>query len=224
MLKNKELVLFDFCDTIVKGQSEELFSNFLNKKRGLFSYLTYRILLKYYAITNKKDLLSRKLFKLKHFVGAEKEFFQRNSQEFVANILENRLNKVVFKILKSHIKNDSRVIIISGGYSIYINEFIKYLDLNVEVIGTELEFINNKFTGKIINNQECLSEVKLKLLKDKLEDDWYSIDFKNSYAYSDHKSDIPLLNIVGNSYIIHFGQDISWKKKDWNVIELETLK
>ena len=38
-------------------------------------------------------------------------------------------------------------------------------------------------------------------------------DLDHSYAYSDHISDIPLLNLTGHGVVVNFGQDISWALK-----------
>ena len=70
-------------------------------------------------------------------------------------------------------------------------------------------------TGKAIG-QVCIGNYKKELTL-KLADE-LSIDLKNSYAYGDNQSDIPLLKLVGNpvavqpsSKLKEFAQNNNWQ-------------
>lgn len=96
----------------------------------------------------------------------------------------------------------------SGGFSEYIKEYAKIYDIDY-VIATDLEFIDGKATGKI-DGIDCMGINKIEKIRSIIDLDKY--DLLNSFAYSDHISDIPLLSFVGNGIVVDFGEDTKWAK------------
>jgi HAD superfamily hydrolase (TIGR01490 family) len=128
------------------------------------------------------------------------------AKDYVENELIAKENKKVVKQLLWHKKQGHIVVIVSGGFNEYINYYAKKYDVD-HVIATELEISNGKFTGKI-SGIDCMGINKIEKLKNSISLNEY--DLENSYAYSDHISDIPLLSLVGNGVGVDFGQDTRW--------------
>jgi phosphatidylglycerophosphatase C len=206
----KKLALFDFCETIINLQTADAYINYLyNNSKSLrsLSIEIVRLLLK-----NSRLLygLNHKQFQLLQIKGLLINKVSTLTNQFVNDILnQNILEKSLLK-LQEHQDKGHHVIVVSGGFTPYIKEFMKNYNVN-DVIATDLETIGNQFTGKI-DGLNCMGTNKLIKLKQYINTDEY--DLKNSYAYSDSKSDLPLLQFVGNGYAVNNGQNNTvWAKK-----------
>ena len=55
-----------------------------------------------------------------------------------------------------------------------------------------------------MDGKNCKGEEKVRRLKTVLKEKNIEADFKNSYMFSDSLSDKPLLDLVGNPYLINY--------------------
>ncbi|MBT2159070.1 haloacid dehalogenase-like hydrolase [Clostridioides difficile] len=88
-------------------------------------------------------------------------------------------------------------------------KYFKYYGLADEVIGTE--FFMKIQDIKINSLEKTVRELKSKRIKAVLGKLGIEIDYENSYAYSDSKSDLPMLSLTKNAFLV--------SKKDGEVIE-----
>jgi len=108
-------------------------------------------------------------------------------------------------------QQDCSIWILSGGYDIYIKYFVHEFKLD-GLVSSQIKFSNtHKCLGKL-SGIDCLSENKIVLFAKQV--DLGSIDLKNSYAYSDSETDLPMLKLVGNGIVIskYFSQE--WAAKN----------
>ena len=106
------------------------------------------------------------------------------------------------------------VILISASPEFYINEFYAIDDVDF-IIGTRFTFENGKFVRKMSGNN-CKRDEKVVRLKEYLKKNNIEADFENSYMFSDSLSDLPLLDLVGNPYLINYKKNhkieiLRWK-------------
>lgn len=65
--------------------------------------------------------------------------------------------------------------------------------------------------------ENCKGEEKVRRLKEYLQEHNIEVDYKNSYMFSDSLSDKPLLDLVGNAYLINYKKNnknykiLNWK-------------
>ena len=101
--------------------------------------------------------------------------------------------------LESHLRKSEIVVFVSGSFSALLDPIAKELSVK-EIISTELEVVNNRYTGKIIGETTIGEGKYIKMLG-------YSsnkkIDLDSSYAYADDISDIQMLSVVGFPRIIN---------------------
>ncbi|MFH0987660.1 MAG: HAD family hydrolase [Patescibacteria group bacterium] len=128
------------------------------------------------------------------------------------------LNKKVYSKLESHKKEGFLTILTSGSLENLLKIVTDYLE-NDLAVGTELEIINGKFTGKIVEPL-CFGEGKIEKLKSFLEKKNLDIDFKESFAYSDSIFDLPLLELVGHPVAVNPDKDLLKiaKRKNWQIV------
>jgi len=116
---------------------------------------------------------------------------------WVANVyMLEMLHQDVVDILNQH-KRSGHVVMIASGASSELLEIIgKELGVH-NVIGTKLEVIDSRYTGRTIK-PACFAENKVKLLEEYIDQNGLEIDLPSSFAYTDTVFDIPLLKLVGN--------------------------
>jgi len=213
----KILAIFDFCDTLIGMQTANKFVTLAyqhNKRIDTIANEFIRL------IGRKSGILfgnRHKKWQLKQIKGMSVEKMQKVVKEYVDNELIPKENKKIVEKLIWHKKEGHTVVIVSGGFSEYIRYYATRYNVDY-VIATDLEVKNGKYTGKI-DGIDCMGINKIKKLRNVLNLEDY--DLESSFAYSDHISDIPLLCLVGNSYVVNFGQDIEWAKlMEYEVIDV----
>jgi len=92
--------------------------------------------------------------------------------------------------------------------------------LNIDfVIGTELEVVKDRFSGKVIP-PFCFGREKAEKVRKFLSGNGLMINFKESFAYSDSFFDLPLLELVGNPVVVEPDKKLLKiaKQRDWQII------
>jgi len=138
---------------------------------------------------------------LKLLKGVEFQILDKFAQEYFLNDVKNNFNKQVFNIIDEIKKTnkDAKIIIVSGGYNIYIKYIAEYIGA-YRYVTSELEFKDNKFTGKIVYD-DCMGIYKvLKLFQSGLLEE---IDFNKTAIISDSSSDMPLFSLGRYKYVVN---------------------
>lgn len=209
----KSFYIFDFCETIVGCQTGDMFIKFcLNKKKKYLSTFLFYFYCSFPFLIYNRLLgkVSPKTLKVKLLKGIDKEELEFFSKEFSIYLRANFLFREVYDFLLNKSENNC-VVVISGGYSCYIERFFEDLN-NVDVIATELEFEESRLTGKIAG-LDCLGSNKIAKLRSRYNLKTIFTEFDASYFYSDHISDLPLLLIVDYGVVISRGAEQEWAKK-----------
>lgn len=196
---DKAAVFFDLDLTIT---NVDTFRYFLRKHYILSPVrIHYSFYIFIFGMLRKLRLISLKSFKENALIGL-KRMSKMEVTELGHTIFERNLKKHIraeaIKQIELHKKKGDIVYIVSASPDIYVRAFSEYLDCD-GYFCTELEFIDDIFTGNI-NGNDLIGHEK----KEKIEEFTATkgIVLKNAYAYSDHDADIPLLNIVGNPVAI----------------------
>ena len=206
MKKGNIIAIFDFCDTLIGMQTANRFITLCYKENKNFITICNEF---FRRILRKMGLLygnKHKKWQLKQIKGLSIESVKGLAIKYVNEELLPIQNKAVVERMLWHKKQGHKIAILSGGFSEYIKEYAKIYGIDF-VIATDLETKNGVFTGRILG-LDCMGENKIKKIRQDLNLD--NFDLSNSYAYSDHFSDMPLLNLVGHGIVVNFGQDIGW--------------
>ena len=151
------------------------------------------------------------------FYGIKKEEMDKYAAEFYRSIVANRLHKSVIEALLAHQKSGHIVVVVSGGFEVYLKHFAKSYGIDY-LISTKLEFKNGIFTSKIAGD-ECLGDKKVELLGSELNLKEKEFDLKNSFCYSDSRSDMPLFSLVGNKIVVKNAQSTDWIGDEFKVLK-----
>jgi len=186
----KDLVIFDVDNTIINGQSQQLFLNFLHEKKyvSLFYYVRitiWFILYKLGIVKNPKVTMEYAFYFIKDKTVEDIEVL---TDSFFNSVLKNKIYPDVLKIIKKHQEQDQEIILISNAADVIIKKLADYLHIK-NFLSTKLEVTNNRYTGNIIGDIMYGSN-KCKALKNYVQSK--NLVFENSWSYADHDSDIPL--------------------------------
>jgi len=199
--KMKELVIFDVDNTIVKGQSQELFLNFLYKNGyiPIFYYLRIMVWFIFYKLGLVKNPLSIMKYAFVFVKNKEVTEIDIIAEKFFENVLKKRIYPESIDIIKEHQKNGREVILVSNAADILVEKIAKYLNVS-EFLSTKLEIIGRRYTGNITGDI-MYGGNKLKALNKYLESDNFYPD--SLWSYADHSSDIPLLSQTAHPHAVN---------------------
>lgn len=209
-----KLAIFDIDYTITRKETlMQLFRYVIIKDirnikflpRALYSGLMYSI--KVYDEKRVKESF------LKFIDGIDEKELSLLIKSFYKDVLEKILYKDAIEMMKNLKKQGYKIYLISASPEFYVREFyaIKEVDM---IIGTKFTLKDGKFTRRM-QGENCKGEEKVRRLKEVLKRDNIDVDYKNSYMFSDSLSDKPLLDLVGNAYLINYKKKNNFKVLKW---------
>ena len=209
----KKLAIFDVDYTITKKETlMELFKYVIKEDKRNLIYIPRAITSGLLYLTKVYDEKKVKESFLKFIDGkTEKEI-----EQLVNRFYQNRLSKLLYQDsieMMKNLKNEGYdIYLISASPEFYLYELYAIEEID-KIIGTKFIFDQGIFKRKM-KGCNCKGEEKVRRLKEVLKEENIEVDFKNSYMFSDSLSDKPLLDLVGNPYLINY------RKKN----EIEILK
>lgn len=208
----KKLAIFDIDYTITRKETlMELIKYAIKKDKKNIRYLPralssgFLYLIKYYDEKKVKEGC------LKFLENIKEEDLAKLVKGFYHDRLKNILYKDALDMMKK-LKNEGYdVYLISASPEFYLNEFYDIKEVDV-IIGTRFKFGDGVFLRQM-DGENCKGEEKVRRLKTYLNENNIDVDFSKSYMFSDSLSDKPLLDLVGNPYLINY-------KKKYDGIEI----
>ncbi len=197
----KKIVLFDIDNVLIEGQTQKLLIHFLLKKRRikLLFFLKLYFWFLFYRLGLIKDTIKIREKAFKSLTGWDEVEAKQLFKYFFEEYIKPRIFNESIDMIRTHINHGYEVILVSASLSEIVDEFKKYLSLKF-AISTKLEIVNGVYTGKILGNIPY-GENKVKAAKIFLEDKDFALE--ESYAYADHFSDLPLLEMVRNPVVVN---------------------
>lgn len=186
-----KIAFFDFDDTLIHGDSIKYLLEYYIKKHPLSFFNFFKVGIYYILYLLKmKDFNSAKtalLFPLKKMDTKELEYFYQTCiiDKYYKNVVEELKQKKAAGYL---------IMIVSAS----VEAYLQCCDLPVDIImGTRVIIKDNHYTNIVIG-KNCKNEEKVRRINEELKTRGISIDYDNSYAYSDSTHDIPMLKLVKN--------------------------
>ncbi len=185
-----KLALFDFDGTLTTKDSLEEFIIFAVGKRSYYFklfffspiYLLYR--LKLLHNSTAKEMLFRLYFK-----NIDEQKFKELALAFSTEKIESILREDIYKKFLEHIQNGDRVIIVSASMKCWLKPWSD--KQGVELLSTELEFKDGKFSG-FFKTKNCHGEEKLSRVQELLN----LKDYEEVFTYGDSSGDDHILAVA----------------------------
>jgi HAD superfamily hydrolase (TIGR01490 family) len=209
-----KLTLFDLDNTLLSGDSDVLWCNFLVHKRVLdtaeFSARNAEMDARYRLGTVSTKAFSD--FYVSTLAGRTPEDWASLRNEFLASEIIPRVPFVAQALVQNHLKSGDLVVLTTA-----TNRFITELTaryLNIEnLIATEPELVSGKFTGRTQGTLN-MREGKLDRLEAWLAERGKDLSDYASTAYSDSINDLPLLQVVNTPVVVDADyQLLAWARE-----------
>ena len=217
------LAIFDLDNTLLNGDSDYNWSLFLIKK-GILDQSIYEQqneeFFKDYQ-TGSLDIDAYAEFQFKPLRENERLFLNDLRDEYVATVIRPMITKKAKDLVNEHRSQGDQLLIITATNS-FITKPIAALFGIEELIGTDLEEINNQFTGKI-KGVASFQEGKVTRLNQWLDEKHLTLaQFDKTFFYSDSKNDLPLLRIVSHPVAVNPDATLNTeaKKNNWPIMSL----
>ncbi len=212
----KDLVIFDFCETLIRFQTADKFVQNLKEdksiKKNRFWIVISRLLgNRYFSIFFNKffpEYNYGKRMRLLSLRRVKVSDLNRSAISYTA-YLQKHLITPLYKKMLEHISDGDHVIIISGGYKNYIQHFAKEHGIEY-VCATKIKIKNNYCSGTF-DGLDCMHLQKLKKVRSFIDSN--NIDFNRSIFYTDSKSDLALMQWVDKGIVVSKDKSQNWAKE-----------
>jgi HAD superfamily hydrolase (TIGR01490 family) len=175
----------------------------------------------FWGILRKLRLISLQSFKeeaLVALIGKNQTFIRKIGQLFLEEQLVEIVREKAIRRIRRHRESGHFTFIVTSCPDVYILSLVEYLKCDGYEC-SRLAYRNSKFIGSIVG-KDCFGSEKVSRLKAIVED--RELDLSHSYAYSDHESDLPLLELVGKPVAVtptdqlrQIAIDRCWKIEEW---------
>jgi putative phosphoserine phosphatase/1-acylglycerol-3-phosphate O-acyltransferase len=147
--------------------------------------------------------------------GCPVEKFDTLVDESFHEYMKPKIFKSSYDIIKYHKDRDDKIYFISNSIQPIVNVFLKHFDIN-DGYGTNLAIKGGKYVGKI--DGRIMYGYEKKALVEK--------SFSgggNKYFYTDHYSDLPLLEYVDNKVVVNPDRKLLMKakNKNWKILKFK---
>lgn len=129
----------------------------------------------------------------------------------------NAFNQAVLNQLHSHRQDNFTIVLVSGGFFAPLNPLVQSLEINHLLCIKPVIQDDDVLTGEIEGIQ-TIGEGKATAILNHF--NGINIDWNASFAYGDHISDLPMLQLTGNPVVTGNNPDLLKiaQQNQWNVI------
>ena len=217
----RKLVIFDLDNTILNGDSDYSWINFLinenyvdkheYEKRNQYFYDQY--------YEGNLDYDEWAEFALSTMKGKTPFDLEEPLSKFLSTVIEPMINIYALRLLHNHHHDNDIMLLASATNSVLVEPIARRLGFE-NIVATEVEIIDGVYTGKVYG-RPALGQGKLTKVEE-----WATQnnikDFKDAIFYSDSINDLPLLSEVGVPIAVNPDDQLRNLsiKNNWEVIDL----
>jgi HAD superfamily hydrolase (TIGR01490 family) len=209
---------FDFDKTLIETESAKLGLKYLWEQRLLSSRLLFKILVANFLFQRhlvSDERVARIL--LKFYRGKRLAEFEDDAPWFYNNYLKPQLAPNILAKVMKHQDSGHVLILISGSIRYMLKPVVEDIGFD-HLLCTDLEIGNDGLLTGRAKGPLCVNRTKRTLAIELARKQ--DIDLSNSYAYGNHQSDIPLLELVGNPAVVEPTEPLRKValKRNWPVL------
>ena len=212
----KDLVIFDFCETLISYQTGDEFVNYVLRKQKIkknkiktivFRFLEFKYIVIFFNKFYPKFNYGKRV-KLLNLRGVQFKDLSQLAKKY-NDQLKNDVIDSIFNKMHEHIRKGNIVIIVSGGYDLYINFFAANFGVNY-VCATKIKFDNQVCKG-VFSGNDCMYTQKVIVVEDYIKQN--NLKYDKSIFYTDSKSDIELMQWVDEGIVVSKNKSQKWAKE-----------
>ncbi len=194
------LVLFDLDNTLLTGDSDHEWGNFLVKK-GLVDGPSYTAANDAFYEKYKAgclDIYEYSAFSFTPLSQHNIDVLQALHKEFMESVIQPMIGEKAKQLVEKHRRNGDTMVVITATNSFVTKPIVELFGID-NLIATEVQVENGRFVNEI-DGIPCYQEGKVARLQDWLKTNRFQLD--NSMFYSDSINDLPLLEIVSSPIVV----------------------
>lgn len=223
----KELALFDLDHTLLDVDSDYLWGEYI-VKHDLVDEAEYRTAnQKFYNdyIEGTLDATEYNEFVAEFLSSLPMQRLHELREDYINSEIEPHIRPKALSVLRQHIELGHHVVIISATNDFVVSAIAERFGVAaVDVLSTPLEIKDERYTGKLTDKPN-FKEGKIYHLNKWLEQrESEGISFDKTYAYSDSKNDIPLLEWADIAICVSPDDALHahalahrWAVEDWSI-------
>jgi len=218
--KNNELAIFDLDNTLLAGDSDALWGQFIAQHGHVNKEEHERENQRFYDEykAGTLDINEFLRFSLRPLSQLSMEELTQLHQTFMHECIIPIISEQARNLVNKHREAGNILLIITATNKFVTAPIAEELGIK-NLLATEAEIINNRYTGQV-SGVPCFQEGKVVRLNEWLQQTGYSLE--NSYFYSDSHNDIPLLEKVTTPIAVD--PDAKLEKhaleKSWKILQL----
>lgn len=216
------LALFDLDNTLINGDSDHAWGNFLVKKE-LVNGEEYRQANDYFYEQYKKgtlDIYEYNRFALKFLSENTLETLDALHRTFMGECILPIISKKVRRLIATHQAQGHTLVIITATNSFVTRPIATELGIE-HLLAIEPKLVNGHISREL-EGTPTFREGKVTRLNEWLEGRDETLE--NSFFYSDSHNDLPLLNIVDHPMVVNPDATLLEiaKKQGWPILDLHS--
>lgn len=223
----KELALFDLDHTLLDVDSDYLWGEYI-VKHNLVDEAEYRTSnQKFYQdyIEGTLDATEYNEFVAQFLSSLPMDRLHELREDYIKSEIEPHIRPKAMEVLCQHVEQGNKVVIISATNNFVVSAIAKRFGIeDADVLSTPLEILDERYTGKLTDKPN-FQEGKIYHLNKWLEKQQASgVMFAKTYAYSDSKNDIPLLEWADVAVCVSPDETLHahalahrWAVEDWSI-------
>ena len=217
----RNLAIFDLDNTILNGDSDYSWINFLidmeyvdkdeYERKNQYFYD------KYYEGTLDYDEWAE--FALSTIKGKKPNDLKDLITKFMSSVIEPMINVYALRLLHNHHHNNDVMLLASATNSVIVNPIAMRLGFE-NIVATDVEIVDGVYSGKI-KGIAALGEGKLHKVREWMLDNNFN-NFNNVTFYSDSINDFPLLAEVSKPIAVNPDNKLreECERRAWKIIDL----
>lgn len=215
-----KLAIFDLDNTLIAGDSDHAWGEFL-VAQGLVDGVWYKAQNdKFYAdyCTGQLDIIAYSEFVFGFLAQHDMSYLQQLHQQFMAQVIQPIMLPKAQALIQQHRDAGDFLLIITATNRFITQPIGEALGIS-ELLATEPEFKNGRYTGKV-EGTPCYKEGKITRYQA-----WLStqnIMFEQVFFYSDSHNDLPLLKIVDTPIAVDPDDTLKQyaQQQNWPILSL----
>jgi HAD superfamily hydrolase (TIGR01490 family) len=214
------LAIFDLDNTLIAGDSDHSWGEFLVAQSIVDSQIYKEMNDKFYADYESGclDIFAYLEFSVEPLTRLSMEKLQSLHKQFMRDVINPIKLKGAEDLINQHRQAGDRLLIITSTNRFIVEPICKSIGID-EIIATDLEIIDGKYSGKVMGIP-TFQEGKVQRFNQWLEEQKESSD--GSYFYSDSINDMPMLLEVAHPIAVD--PDSALRKeaesRHWKIISL----
>jgi len=214
------LAIFDLDHTLLNGDSDHAWGDFLVKK-NLVDGEAYKLANEKFYDQYKQgtlDIYKYAEFSFQPLTEHSKEKLAELHAEFMKDVISPMIGDKAKSLVNHHRQQDHVLLVITATNSFIARPIVDAFGIK-HLLATEPKIAGGRYVNSI-EGTPCFKEGKVKRLQEWLDQENVNLD--GSYFYSDSHNDCPLMEQVANAIAVDPDEQLKKiaKQKGWKIISL----